>query len=229
MAADVSQAPRMARSTTNMEDAAAAARARRAPAGDHVDPDLTDNALADIEIARIFLDAADNYHDELTAWFNLRGCTPNRALLEEVNKAQIISREADDRLSLAEGRLRKALDQSYNAMPNQLRPAPDPRSFDAAWRAYVTAFSAGNAFYLLNTEADGIVGEAAQELFDAHVSAAFDCARILLSTPATCVGHIELKKMVIDQQNAVCWNHEHVEPFVHQLIADAIALAGGAK
>lgn len=230
MAADVLQAPRMARITTNMEDAAAAARAKRSNAGAHVDPDLIDNALADIEIARVFFDAVDNYHDELNAWLCPKGVAPNRALHDEVHKSQTLAREGDDRLSLAEGRLRIALDQSYNAMPQRSLADRDPSAFLSAWLAYSAAFNAGNAFYLLNYPGDKRADdEGFQAAFDAHVDAVRGAARILLATPAACPEHMDRKQIVIDQQEAVHWDGNEIADFVHQLIADAIAFAGGAK
>lgn len=228
MAADVLQAPRIARNITNMEVAAAAARARRAPAGAHVDPDLIDNALADLEVARIFLDATENYHDELNAWLNPKGYAPNRALHAEVHKAQTMAREADDRLSLAEGRLSTALDQSYNAMPSR-RPAFGDDIFFSAWMAYSAAFNAGNAFYLLNYPGDDKSDdEGFQAAFDAHVEAVRGAARILLATPATCAEHMERKQIVMDQQEAIHWNGNELADVVRALVSDAVAFAGGA-
>lgn len=237
MAADVLQAPRIARNITNMEVAAAAARARRVPAGDHVDPDLIDNALADIEIARIFLDAADNYHDELIAWFNPKGCMPNRAMLDEVNKAQVISREADDRLVVAEGRLRKALDQSFNAMPQRDRGADDRAyRFNEAFIPYRDAWNRGIATYLLNFP--GLATQdrpaspeyyAFEEMMGPLYTAARDAAIEVLLTPAASADDMSIKREVIDQQEMfLASDGELISSIMNQLIADAIAFAGGA-
>lgn len=126
--------PRMERTTTNMEDAAAAARARRAARGhgNVVDPDLVDNALADIEMARVFLDAGDRYVDELIAWFCPGGHAENSALHTEACNGQILMNEADDRLLLAQGRLRVVLDQAFSARSS----APDTAAWDAAYAEY---------------------------------------------------------------------------------------------
>lgn len=238
MAADVLQAPRIARNVTNMEVAAAAARARRAPAGAHVDPDLIDSALADLEVARIFLDATDNYHDELNAWLNPKGYTPNRALHEEVSKAQTITREADDRLSLAEGRLRTALDQSYNAMPQRAASRDDvdrAYRFNEAFIPYRDAWNRGVATYLLNfpglpeQDRDSAKYQEFEQLMEPLYDAARDAAIDTLLTPAATVVDLLLKQDIIRQQEIHCAaDGALIISVMDQLVADGVVLAGGA-
>ena len=228
----VDKAPRIARETTNMEDAAAALRARRdrrqakSPA-DHVDPDLIDNALADLEYARIFLDATDRYFDELNEWLCPKGHAPNRALHAEVHKGQALMNLADDRIGFAEDRLRKALEQSFTAMPS----LPSPRDavrFAEAMHHYRTAFLLGQSYHLLNHPGPGDDFTEFEAAFDEYVSLAVAAERALILTPASSIADMEAKLAVLEQQDG--WNRDpdSSEAYMRQLIADAIALAGGA-
>lgn len=217
--------PRFARETTNMEDAAAAMRARSVPSFP-VDPDILDNALADLEFARIFLDATDRYFDELNEWLRPDGFAANRALHSEVAKGQTIMREADDRIELAEGRLEIALKQAYAAGRSAPALAASD-AFDAAVEAYRTAYLKGQGFYLLNIEADNSLSPENQTAWDALVDVTRDAALEVLLTPASSTAHLATKQEVIDCQEAVHWDTQDISDFTRQLIADAIVLAGG--
>lgn len=238
MAADV-KAPRIVRETTNMERAAKAAsiRASRGPA-DHVDPDLIDNALADIEVAKTFLDATDRYFDELNEWLRPNGYAPNRALHEEVSKGQTIMREADDRLGLAEGRLKTACRQAYAAMPDRAaKREADDRAyrFNEAFIPYRDAWNRGVATYLLNFPGLSAQDRPASEVYEAFESlmdplylVARDTAVHALLTPAATVADLMLKQEIIDQQEM----HDASDgalicKIMAQLIVDGVALAGG--
>lgn len=241
MAADV-KAPRIVRETTNMEDAATALRARRqakSPA-DHVDPELIDNALADLEMARIFLDATDRYFDELNEWLCPKGYAPNRALHTEVHRGQTLMHQADDRIGLAEGRLRTALDQAFVAQPEKVSPR-DERDrayrFNEAFIPYRDAWNRGVATYLLNFPGLDAQDRPAAEVYHAFeatmdplYTAARDTAIDALLTPAASAADMALKQEIIDQQEMQHANDgELLGQIMAQLIADGIALGGGVS
>lgn len=186
--------------------------------------ELVDNALADLEVARTFIDAADKYFDELNDWLNPKVFTPNRALHAEVNKGSLLVGEADVRIGRAEDRLRKL----FAAMPAG-RPAPAPSSaFDAAWQTYVDAFNAANAFYLLNFPGDGGDFTEFEPAFDAYAIATFNAATAVLAIPASSAAEMSKKMTVIEQQEATTWDSQTQGPILQQLAVDAIAVAGEA-
>lgn len=240
MAADV-KAPRIVRETTNMEDAADALRARRLAksSADHVEPDLIDNALADLEMARIFLDATGRYFDELNEWLCPKGCAPNRALQTEVHRGETLMLQADDRIGLAEGRLRTALDQAFAAKPVKVTPR-DERDrayrFNEAFIPYRDAWNHGLAKYLLNVPSPDVQDRqssaayhAFEEMMDPLYSAARDAAVGVLLTPAATTADLKLKQEIIDQQEMNCASDgELIGSIMAQLIADGVVLAGGA-
>lgn len=186
--------------------------------------DLIDNTIADLEIARTFLDAADKYLDELNDWLGPKGFTPNRALHAEVNKGSLLMFEADTRIGRAEDRLRKL----FVAMPAG-RPAPAPSSaFNAAWQTYVDAFNAANAFYLLNFPGEGGDFTDFEPAFDGYVIAAFNAATAVLAIPASSAAEMSKKLTVIEQQEATSWDSQTQGPVLRQIALDAVAVAGEA-
>jgi hypothetical protein len=240
MAADVK--PRIVRETTNMERAARAAslRDQRAAAtANHVDPEIIDNALADLEMARIFLDAAGRYHDELTEWLCPNGHMPMPPLNDEVNKAQAIMNTADDRIGFAQEHLRNALDQAWASIPEK-GAARDERDrayrFNEAFIPYRDAWNRGVATYLLNFPGLDAQDRPASEVYhafeatmDSLYTAARDAAVDALLTPAASPADLALKQEIIDQQemnNAS--DGDLIRQIMAQLIADGSALAGGA-
>lgn len=225
MAADV-KAPRIVRETTNMQDAAAAMRARCAPRSSfhHVDPDLIDNALADLEVADTFLDAAERYWDEVNEWVKPQGFGPNRALHQEVGRGLLIMQEGGDRIGVARERLRTVLDQAMSLR----RRAIDGRPFAEAMDRYRNAYLEGQGYYLLNIGKDRRWSQKHQDRFDAIVVTTYSYAVDVLTTPASSAADIALKQIVIEQQRAFEWGGNTVAAYTRQLVADALAFAGGA-
>lgn len=74
-----------------------------------------DNALADLEVAGTFLEASDNFLDELRRWMAPDGCGPNPALLQVVHHAQTLLAELDIRMKSADQRVHDAL-RGFNGL-----------------------------------------------------------------------------------------------------------------
>lgn len=106
--------------------------------------------------------------------------------------------------------------------------ASDGRRFAAAWAAYRDAFNAANAFYLLNFPGDDGDLTDFEPAFDAYVSVAFDAAVAVMLAPASSAADMASKLIVIDQHDVSGWGGLTQGPILHQLAADALALAGGA-
>lgn len=234
MAADV-KAPRFNRSTTNMQDAAAAARARdAAQTRGPVDPNLIDNALSDLEVAKVFIDAADNNADELNEWFRPGGFSPHSGLHGEVGKIQTLLHEAVCRIDAAsEKRLKPACDQAYAAFRAQRETVRTVEGrayrFNEAFIPYRDAWNRGVATYLLNVpEADSPDYDAFEELMDPLYTAARDAAIEALLTPAATKTDYLLKLEIIDQQEMQhASDGELIRSIMQQLVADGLELAGG--
>lgn len=72
------------------------------------DADL-EMALCDLEVARTFKDAADNFLEEVQKWLRPEGFAPNRPLLAEMHKAETLLNEAVCRIEKAEKRIAQAI------------------------------------------------------------------------------------------------------------------------
>jgi hypothetical protein len=230
MAADV-KAPRIVRETTNMERAAKAAAIREnrsVPEASFVDPDLIDNSLGELQVARVFMAAADNFLDEIRLWVRRDGFAPNAALCEQVDHAVTLLSEADDKIGHADDRLRTALDHSLVICARQLQGCSDPQRFAAAMHHYRMTYLMGQGFYLLNYPGDDGDFTAFEPEWDKHVADCRNAARAVLRTPASSAADMAQKQVVIDQQEAIFWDADEVAEFTRALIADAIAFAGGA-
>ncbi|MGR4893325.1 hypothetical protein ACIPPQ_20055 [Sphingopyxis sp. LARHCG72] len=69
-------------------------------------------AAADLEVAGVFKEAAENFLEELRTWLAPDGDCPNAPLHREVIKAQTMLIEIDSRLFNAKERLEKAIAQA---------------------------------------------------------------------------------------------------------------------
>ena len=72
--------------------------------------DELEMAAADLEVASVFKEAADNFLDELRIWLAPDGDCPNAALLGEVHKAQTMLLELDGRIHSARSRVQNAME-----------------------------------------------------------------------------------------------------------------------
>lgn len=224
MAADVKH-PRIHREITNMERAALTAKfLDQRAACDQATLDLFQNSLDDIRIARTFMDAADNYLDQIRRWVRPDGVAPNRSLCKVADNAQTLLYEAGDKFGAVYSRVDAALGQALQIW----RRSSERFKFTRAMDAYRTAYLTAQGFYLLNhpgPEADTNAFYADWELLVMETVAR---ARTVLLTPASSPADMVDKQMVIDQQEAQNWPGADVANYTRQLIADAIAFAGGA-
>ncbi|WP_145923538.1 hypothetical protein [Sphingopyxis macrogoltabida] len=105
MAADVSP-PRIVRSTTNMEDAAEAARAR---AAEVQISNLIDNSLGDLQVVEALLDAIARFTHDALREVRPAGGNASVYLCDLIEKATVFAGLVEDRLEGASGQLRTAL------------------------------------------------------------------------------------------------------------------------
>lgn len=72
--------------------------------------DLLDNSLADLEVAKTFLEACDNFVDEIRIWSLPDGGSPSPAVLQQAFHAQTMLAELEIRMTNAVSRIAPALD-----------------------------------------------------------------------------------------------------------------------
>lgn len=70
-------------------------------------------ALADLEVARTFKDAADNFLEEVQKWLRPEGFAPNAPLLADMHKAETLLNEAVHRIDKAEKRITRAIKEGH--------------------------------------------------------------------------------------------------------------------
>ena len=211
------------------------ANGQHKPQVERVDPDLIDNALGDLSVANTFIDAADNFLDEVRRWVRKDGFQPNSALCKEVDNAQILLAEAGDKMVAADRQLRTALDHSLDIWRRQARDGDKAYRFNEAFIPYRDAWNRGVATYLLHVPRwpdpnprSGIY-HSFEEMMDPLYTAARDAAVDVLLTPAASAADMAVKQEIIDQQEMhLASDGELIGQIMAQLIADAIELVGGA-
>lgn len=192
-----------------------------------VDPSLLDDALADLEVAFAFHEAATKFVEEMRR-VAVYGVGENPSLTHYAKQSDIMLVELEARMTSANKRVEKALNQAM-AVAQATKPPAAARHFAALFAAWEAARKARQDFADANRpETQGLTPEteAFEEALSPFNDACLETAMAVIKCPAPDAAALGKKQRVfLAEEMEHCADTSSEAMAV--LFADAIRFAGG--